>query len=1060
MTGEVSTGPVDVLIVAALPEEFDAARAVGTAASVGVPGVPRWTECGTDGPLPFLFGEYRVSGRGSLSVALARPVRTGGRTVGPFTASLVDVLRPRCLAMCGVCAGDPDETVLGDVVVAEVAYEWDEGKLTGGRFAGDHRQVPLDPRWLRAAQDFDPCGLPSHGPVDDYAAKRWLLECLERGQEPRRHPGRDRYLRPGRWQRLLGQLEDDGLVCRDGDGVARLTRLGRGCARRSRYDDVDGPGRLPFAVRVAPMASGSAVVADRRVWETLRAMGVRKVAAVEMEAATIATVAHERRLQWLVAKGVMDHADQSKDDRCKAFAARASAEVMYALLTKLVPPRASAYGSAGAPRPAANPSTVPTAPAEAELVVMPAGVPRGHGRLLRTSSTLAVLAAAVTALAWASATGSVSTPTTVGGLVALIAASGSLLWLRHRENVTGAETMVTLAVLLESVARWQREQWSAEETARQVQDPWPLPVRWKVTARAEALMVSWGAVTGRPAALPLPLEGTYDAVADVFTAPGSPRRLVVIGEPGAGKSMLALRLVLDLLNRRTATDPVPVLLPVAAWNPRQPLDDWIADALTAANRALGREIPGPRGQRSIARALVAAGRILPILDGLDEMAADHQGAALNAVTVALGADRQFVLTSRTRHYEQIVAMSGRLARTPVVEIQPLYTADVATYLTDGTDPPHARWTPVTEHLRARVNTPLTAALSTPLMAWLTRVVYRSSTADPLELLTAGWAGSRDGIEQHLLRELVPSVYRVAIGPYPARSPHQIDRVDRWLTTIAGHLNRHRIYDLAWWHLRTVASPTGLGTLAAAVSGSCIAVVLFAALSPTDTRLARAFVGALIGGFIASGVFFVVRHNTATDAAPPAIATRLPLRQLLYGIAVGAVVCSPFWFAEPVVAPLGITLIVSTFFGAIASVLAILFTDSGETTATPRRLARDARRTSLAIAAIMGLPFGTFFGVSTYSMYTPVKAAILGIAFGTATAVTVLLAMTEWGIFGLARVLLAVRRRTPLRLIGFLTEAHQRGILRQAGGFYQFRHNRLQDQLAEPAGQASRPSGAR
>jgi hypothetical protein len=90
--------------------------------------------------------------------------------------------------------------------------------------------------------------------------------------------------------------------------------------------------------------------------------------------------------------------------------------------------------------------------------------------------------------------------------------------------------------------------------------------------------------------------------------------------------------------------------------------------------------------------------------------------------------------------------------------------------------------------------------------------------------------------------------------FPARSPHQIDRIGRWLTTIAGHLNKHRIYDLAWWHLRTIASPTGLGTLAAAVSGGCISAVLYVGLPQTDTETGMAVFAVGLGAFIAFGVF--------------------------------------------------------------------------------------------------------------------------------------------------------------------------------------------------------------
>lgn len=49
-------------------------------------------------------------------------------------------------------------------------------------------------------------------------------------------------------------------------------------------------------------------------------------------------MAHDNQVPyWLVAKGVMDGANPEKDDRFKHFAARASAEVLYALLAKVLP---------------------------------------------------------------------------------------------------------------------------------------------------------------------------------------------------------------------------------------------------------------------------------------------------------------------------------------------------------------------------------------------------------------------------------------------------------------------------------------------------------------------------------------------------------------------------------------------------------------------------------------------------------------------------------------------------------------------------------------------------
>jgi hypothetical protein len=55
----------------------------------------------------------------------------------------------------------------------------------------------------------------------------------------------------------------------------------------------------------------------------------------------------------------------------------------------------------------------------------------------------------------------------------------------------------------------------------------------------------------------------------------------------------------------------------------------------------------------------------------------------------------------------------------------------------------------------------------------------------------------------------------------------------------------------------------------------------------------------------------------------------------------------------------------------------------------------------------------------------------------------------WGAFVLSRFWLALFDHQPWGLMRFLADAHQRGILRQVGGVYQFRHARLQDHLAKP-----------
>ena len=330
---------VDVLLITALPEEYDAVKRVL--------GPSEWEDHGIGGSEPFASAK-----RGRLSVALARPTTMGGRSTAPIATALTDRLRPACLAMTGVCAGRPGITAPGDVVVASPAYQWDEGKYVGDTFRPDCHQFPLDSRWVRAVQDFRASGLPSHGDATDDEARVWYLERLLKGQDPRTHPARPRYFPRTSWQARLAQWESEDLIAWR-DSALALTAAGRTFIERALYIDVDGPDRLPFVVMPGPMASGGAVMADPDTWSRLE-VSKRRILALDMEAATIATVAHERQVpHWLVAKGVMDHADLDKDDRFKTFAARASAEVLLALVEGLLKP------AAASPQPARPAGAVP-----------------------------------------------------------------------------------------------------------------------------------------------------------------------------------------------------------------------------------------------------------------------------------------------------------------------------------------------------------------------------------------------------------------------------------------------------------------------------------------------------------------------------------------------------------------------------------------------------------------------------------------------------------------------------------------------------------------------------
>ncbi|WNV86783.1 hypothetical protein [Umezawaea sp. Da 62-37] len=143
----------------------------------------------------------------------------------------------------------------------------------------------------------------------------------------------------------------------------------------------------------------------------------------------------------------------------------------------------------------------------------------------------------------------------------------------------GGPARDALGEAADRLARAVGTRWQREEEHLRVHDPFPLPVRWHPAP--ECTTDHWENILGLPpGAVALLHDLTApDRIADVHRSITS-RRLVVLGGEGSGKTVLALRFVLDLLATRGPTDPVPVIFGLNSWNPTTtPLRDWLTTQL-------------------------------------------------------------------------------------------------------------------------------------------------------------------------------------------------------------------------------------------------------------------------------------------------------------------------------------------------------------------------------------------------------------------------------------------------------------------------------------------------
>ena len=282
--------------------------------------------------------------------------------------------------------------------------------------------------------------------------------------------------------------------------------------------------------------------------------------------------------------------------------------------------------------------------------------------------------------------------------------------------------------------------------------------------RADAVEHPWDMVLQAPdrpnRALP---RGTK--IADVFDDMN--RALLILGEPGSGKTTMLLELARDTIARaeEDLTLPIPVAFNLSSWaEKRQPIVEWLVEELN-----IKYYIP-----KRIARPWVDNDDLLLLLDGLDELKLEYREACVKKINTFRQEHglTSLVVCSRIADYE---ALTTRLKLQGAVLLQPLTPQQVDEYL-EG-----AGIELLAVHRTLKHDPTLQESAQSPLMLSVMTLAYQGMSVEDL--------GSLDSIEAR--RKHVSDAYvQRMFERRGTDQPYSPEQTIHWLAWLAQKMSEH------------------------------------------------------------------------------------------------------------------------------------------------------------------------------------------------------------------------------------------------------------------------------
>jgi NACHT domain len=254
-------------------------------------------------------------------------------------------------------------------------------------------------------------------------------------------------------------------------------------------------------------------------------------------------------------------------------------------------------------------------------------------------------------------------------------------------------------------------------------------------------------------------EGT--PATTVFDRLGSGRTLLIVGEPGSGKTIALLKLAEDAIDR---TDPdlrqqIPVVFNLSSWARKpQSIEQWLIQELLEKYQV----------SKALGKTWVESEALMLLLDGLDEVKAAQRNACVQALNqfMQTHGTTEIVICCRVGDYHML---QDRLMLRSAICLQPLTVAQIDSYFDRAGDRLSA--------LKAVLpqDAELQELAKSPLMLSVMSLAYQDFTP---EQLTVG--GKTEDYRRRLFATYIDRMFQ------RRRTTQQYSREDsqRWLIWLA------------------------------------------------------------------------------------------------------------------------------------------------------------------------------------------------------------------------------------------------------------------------------------